>query len=71
MENPRDTEIVEISLVLTRREAEMLTVAANELYHHMQATAGDPNLGGLIINENILAARSLWRKIEDITRIIQ
>lgn len=55
---------VVVHLELTEREAAMLTHGACELYHHMVATQKHEIFGALIVNKNVLASRSVWRKIE-------
>lgn len=60
---------VTISLDLTPREAAFLTVATCEFYHHMKATETDEIYGALIMDDRVLAAREVWRKVEAVTKV--
>lgn len=59
----------EICFSLTRREAELLSVAACELFHRMRETESHEIYGALIVNETVLISRSLWNKVDDVIGI--
>lgn len=62
-------ERIGVHLDLTPQEAAMLTTATCEFYHHMKSTETDQIYGALIMDERVLAAREVWRKVEAITKI--
>lgn len=67
--NDRDTETIDLTLTLTRREAEMLTAGACEHFHRMKAVKEHEIYGALIVSPNVLAARDVWNKIESIVKV--
>lgn len=60
---------MKIELDLTEGELKELSVAVNEWFHHTKALAKDEIYGALILSQTVLDARSLWLKVEDITKI--
>lgn len=66
----REVRVVEeITLQLTPKEVAVLATAVCNYYHHMKATESDEIYGSLILNENVLAARSVWNKVEAATGV--
>ncbi len=64
-----EDELIDVHLRLTRHEAEMLSHATCENYHHMKSVRSDETYGALIQDRTVLASRSLWRKVEAIVRV--
>lgn len=60
---------MKVEIDLTDGELKALNIAANEWYHHTKALAKDEIYGALILSQSVLDARSLWLKIEEITKI--
>lgn len=60
---------MQIDLDLTTREAALLTTAACEYFHRIKELESHEIYGALVISENVLAARSMWNKIEAVTKI--
>lgn len=60
---------VVVSLTLSPQQAAMLTHATCQLYHDMKAAKKEEIYGALIVNENVLVAREVWRMVESQTKI--
>lgn len=62
-------DLIPVNLLLTPQEAALLTAATCDYFHHMKAVHKDEIFGALIDNEAVLASRSVWYKVEAITKI--
>ncbi len=60
-----------IELDLTKREEEYLTAAVCQFYHDMKTSHESEIYGALILSEAVLDARSLWNKVENLTRVAE